>query len=110
MFFSSFSVINFTRNITLMNQLHAIYDVSLIVLSQDSEDTLDLRIGNVDQDFDTQRNILTLHNVANTVMKNPAMISKNLLRESSLARKYNRLDISTRSIVQAMSLKTTRQI
>lgn len=45
-----------------MNQLHAIYDVSLIVLSQDSEDTLDLRIGNVDQDFDTQRNILTLHN------------------------------------------------
>ena len=59
-----------------MNQLHAIYDVSLIVLSQDSEDTLDLRIGNVDQDFDTQRNILTLHNVANTVMKNPAMISK----------------------------------
>ena len=51
---------NFTRNITLMNQLHAIYDVSLIVLSQDSEDTLDLRIGNVDQDFDTQRNILTL--------------------------------------------------
>ena len=96
---------NFTRNITLMNQLHAIYDVSLIVLSQDSEDTLDLRIGNVDQDFDTQRNILTLHNVANTVMKNPAMISKNLLRESSLARKYNRLDISTRSIVQAMSLE-----
>ena len=33
------------------------------------------------------------------------MISKNLLRESSLARKYNRLDISTRSIVQAMSLE-----
>lgn len=101
---------NFTRNITLMNQLHAIYDVSLIVSSQDSENTLDLRIGNVDQDFDTQRSILTLHNVANTAMKNPAMISKNLLRESSLARKYNRLDISTRSIVQAMSLEDDQAI
>ena len=78
MFFSSFSVIKFHQKHHFDESIACIYDVSLIVLSQDSEDTLDLRIGNVDQDFDTQRNILTLHNVANTVMKNPAMISKNL--------------------------------
>ncbi|KAL6451254.1 MEC1 Serine/threonine-protein kinase MEC1 [Candida maltosa Xu316] len=96
---------NFTRNINLMNQLHAIYDIGLIISSSnDSDDILQLRLSNIDQDFETQRNVLTMHNVVNKVLHNDSKISQNLLQESKLARKNDRLDISTRSIVQAMAL------
>ncbi|KAG7664292.1 uncharacterized protein J8A68_002207 [[Candida] subhashii] len=102
---------NFNRNIVLMNQLHAIHDLSLIVSDNYSPREKDLilkaRLSNVDQDFDAQWKILTFHNAGHKIKNDNVKISENLLYESSLARKHNRLDIATKSIVQAMSLEAS---
>lgn len=95
---------NFTRNIALMNQLHAIHDIELIMSGKDSDTVLKARLSNVDQDFDTQRSLITLHNVAYNLSHDTLKVSGNLLLESQMARKNGRLDISTRCIVQAMAL------
>ncbi|EGW32181.1 cell cycle checkpoint protein [Spathaspora passalidarum NRRL Y-27907] len=92
---------SFNRNIGLMNQLHALYDLTLIVAGEE-ESKLKSRLDNVDQDFDVQYKILTLHNVGNKVFDSNTKVSDNLLYMSQLARKNNRLDISTRTIIQAM--------
>ncbi|KAI5964231.1 MEC1 [Candida pseudojiufengensis] len=95
---------NFIRNVSLMNQLHAIYDMEEILRSSDdATDQLKLRLGNVDQDFDTQNKILTLHLVANQIIKKEKKISEIYLHQSNLARESGRLDISTSSIVKAMA-------
>ncbi|RLV91729.1 Serine/threonine-protein kinase MEC1 [Spathaspora sp. JA1] len=90
----------FNRNITLMNQLHALYDLTLIV-NHDDESKLQTRLININPDFDITYKILTLHNLGYK-LTNPNKISKNLLYISQLARDNNRLDISTRTIIQAM--------
>lgn len=100
---------SFSRNVNLMNQLHVIYDISMIVSGEDvntvdSDLILKARLANMDQEFDTQWKTLLLHSVANKTMKYEDKISKILLYCSSLARKSNRLDISSRSILKSMVL------
>ncbi|KAK6197375.1 cell cycle checkpoint protein [Scheffersomyces amazonensis] len=98
---------NFSRNVTLMNQLHSIYDLSLIIKSDpdnDNEVILKQRLANIDQGFDTQLQVLSLHNIGNQMKLDNGKIAEVLLFSSSLARKNNRLDISTRSILKAMAL------
>ncbi|KAK6460211.1 cell cycle checkpoint protein [Scheffersomyces coipomensis] len=104
---------SFSRNVNFMNQLHSIYDLSLITklehiddaaLKIQNEAILRGRLSNIDQSFDTQLQILSLHNVGNKLRSDNAKVSQILLYISSLARKNNRLDISTRSIMKAMAL------
>ncbi|ODV81452.1 cell cycle checkpoint protein [Suhomyces tanzawaensis NRRL Y-17324] len=101
---------SFSRNTYLMNQLHAIYDFSLMVAPQDelrkkdNERILKARLENMDQGFDLQWKILTLHQVANKILKNKSKISELLLYCSSLARRNQRLDVATRSTIKAMVL------
>ncbi|CUM65919.1 uncharacterized protein PRCAT00003572001 [Priceomyces carsonii] len=104
---------SFSRNTFLMNQLHALYDLNLIlqpyfdkneVAKRKNEAILAARIGNIDQSFYTQWNVLAMHRVANTIIMNERKIADILLHSSSIARENNRLDISTRSIMKAMSL------
>ncbi|KAG2734707.1 hypothetical protein G9P44_002713 [Scheffersomyces stipitis] len=105
---------SFSRNTNLMNQLHSIYDLTMIsqsnneLLTGENEKILEARLGNVDQGFDAQWKILKLHGVTNKIVKREWKISEILLKYSALARKSNRLDISTRSIVQAMALNDER--
>ncbi|KAI5970831.1 MEC1 [Candida margitis] len=95
---------SFSRNVSLMNQLHSLHDMGEILSSSDQSDILKLRLSNVDQDFETQNKILTIHGVANHIIRDEKQVSDILLLQSSLARENGRLDISTRSIVQAMAL------
>ncbi|KAI5956361.1 MEC1 [Candida jiufengensis] len=97
---------SFSRNVNLLNQLHSIYDMGEILKSSDeTTDQLRLRLSNVDQDFDTQNKILTLHLVANQIINNDKKVSEIYLHQSSLARENGRLDVSTSSIVKAMALE-----
>lgn len=95
---------SFSKNVSLMNQLHSLHDMGEILSSVDQSDILKVRLSNVDQDFETQNKILTIHGVANHIIKNDQQVSDIFLLQSSLARENGRLDISTRSIVQAMAL------
>lgn len=95
---------SFNKNVSLMNQLHSLHDMGEILSSIDQSDILKVRLSNVDQDFETQNKILTIHGVANHIIKNEKQVSDIFLLQSSLARENGRLDISTRSIVQAMAL------
>ena len=98
---------SFSKNVGLMNQLHSLHDMGEILSSVDQSDILKLRLSNVDQDFEAQNKILTVHAVANHIIRNEKHVSEILLLQSSLARENDRLDISTRSIVQAMALNNS---
>lgn len=102
---------SFSRNVNLMNQLHALYDMSLIVssgrapeLQEGCERILDARLANVGQNFDLVFRILTLHQVANKSVGDQEKMSKLYLRCSALARENQRLDIARSSIIRAMVL------
>lgn len=102
---------SFSRNSTLMSQLHSIYDVSMISgsrvndeINQTYEHILRDRLSNVDQGFDSQWKILSMHRVANMAVGNSDKISDILLFCSKVARKNDRLDISTRCIMKSMAL------
>lgn len=100
---------SFSRNAALMGQLHAMYDVSLIAahkhdFDKDHESILKYRLANADQGFDSQWRILSMHRVANQLIENDGKISDILLSCSQLARKNERLDVSTRCIMKAMVL------
>lgn len=100
---------SFSRNAALLSRLHTIYDVSLIAshkndFDKDHESILKNRLGNADQGFDSQWKILSMHRVANILVENGAKVSDILLSCSQLARKNERLDVSTRCIMKAMVL------
>lgn len=104
---------SFSRNSVLMAQLHIMFDLSLIVsnysllnesLRRENEIILKERIKNIDQSFDSQWKILAMHRVAYMIIQDKNKISDILLFCSKVARKNERLDISTRSIMNAMAL------
>lgn len=104
---------SFSRNSTLMAQLHTMFDLSLIIsdypkldesLQRENESILKERIKNIDQGFDAQWKILAIHRVAYMITQDKNKISDILLFCSNVARKNDRLDISTRCIMKAMAL------
>lgn len=104
---------SFSRNSSLMTQLHVIFDTSLIVSMGDDDDLtlqLDLemilkeRLNNTDLAFDSQWKILSMHKVASVITKNVNKVSDILLLCSEIARRNERFDISTRCIMNAMVL------
>lgn len=104
---------SFSKNSALMTQLHVLFDTSLIVTTADDDDlilqqeletVLKERLANTDLAFDCQWRILSMHRVASVVTKNVSKVSDILLRCSAIARKNERLDISTKCIISAMAL------
>ncbi|KAI5961667.1 MEC1 [Candida theae] len=99
---------SFNKNISLMNQLHSLHDMGDILSSAGhNNDVLKVRFSNIDQDFEAQNKILTIHAVANHIIENEKQVSDIFLLQSSLARENDRLDFSTRSIVRAMALNNS---
>ncbi|SGZ51130.1 CIC11C00000001106 [Sungouiella intermedia] len=104
---------SFSRNSNLMTLLHVVFDTSLIAsalgevdpnLQTELELVLKERLANTDLSFDNQWRILSVHRVANTLTKNNAKISEILLKGSEIARRSDRFDIATKSIMNAMVL------
>lgn len=104
---------SFSRNSYLMNMLHIVYDYSLIALAffkndetlkKDNDLIIKSRLHNINQEFDTQWNVLSIHKVANMVTKDIEKVSDILLDCSKLARINSRFDMSIKSIMKAMAL------
>ena len=100
-----------SRNSNLMTQLHIGYDLSLllsnsaltnVVTRAKNEDTVKFRIGNMDQTFESQWKVLSIHIVASIIRNNVEKTSQTLLACSEIARSNGRFDVSTASIMKAM--------
>lgn len=105
---SSMSSSSISKNSLLINQLHALYDLtSIATRGGGSPDDFILRerLTNIDQSFETQWKILSIHYATNVAMgKNENVLGEILLRSSETARKNERLDVATRCIMKAMVL------
>ncbi|EDK45716.1 conserved hypothetical protein [Lodderomyces elongisporus NRRL YB-4239] len=95
---------NFSKNVSLMNQLHSTYDLEEVLKSQGSSDIWKIRLTNTDQDYETQMRILSTHIVALQFLGLNEKVSNMLLLESELARENGRFDVSTKAVVRAMAL------
>lgn len=100
---------SFSRNSGLLSQLHTMYDTTLIaesdeVMEAQDEMILRERLGNIDQAFESQWKVLSMHRVVNQLRGKKEKTSDILLHLSKVARQNGRLDISTRCIMKAMML------
>lgn len=101
------SLSSVSKNINLMMQLHMIFDISLLLNSDATNNILNLRLANIDQSFEPKWKLLSIHRVANIIRGNDQEINKNLLACSELARENNKYDISIINIMKAMNYNFT---
>lgn len=96
---------SFSRNSSLMVQLHVLYDtISLVKNSDETENILKERLVNTDLTFNSQWRILNMHKAVSMAANRMEKIADILLQCSAIARRSGRLDISTKSIINAMAL------
>lgn len=102
---------SFSRNSSLMVQLHILYDTTSLVrnvadgvLFEETELILKERLKNTDLTFDSQWKILNMHKAVSLATDVTGKIAEILLQCSAIARKNDRLDIATKSIINAMAL------
>lgn len=101
---------SFSRNSTLMLQLHILYDTASIVLSNGNptdsgaELILKERMSNTDLSFDSQWKMLSMRKAVTIVTGSLDKVSDILLDCSRIARRNERLDIATKCIMNAMTL------
>ncbi|KAF3985193.1 hypothetical protein FT663_03803 [Candidozyma haemuli var. vulneris] len=102
---------SFSRNSTLMLQLHILYDTASIVTTRGNpsgmvgtEQILKERMSNTDLSFDSHWKMLSMHKTVTVVTGNLDKVSDILLDCSRIARRNERLDIATKCIMNAMTL------
>lgn len=104
---------SFSKNTTLMRQLHILFDSACIVESAKPESTLlsqklayilSERLKNTDLEFQSQWQILSMQKLFNNIIGRHAQISSIYIMLTKAARKDKRLDIATKCIMNAMVL------
>lgn len=104
---------SFSKNSTLMRQLHLAFDADYIanfVKSHSAEESdnidiiLDERLQNTDLEFLTQWQILSMHKLFNGITDRQSNNSRIFIKLAKAARNDRRLDIATKCIMNAMIL------
>lgn len=104
---------SFSKNTTLMRQLHILFDSACIVDSVKTESTLlsqklayilKERLKNTDLEFQSQWQILSMQKLFNGILGRQNQMSNIYISLTKAARKDKRLDIATKCIMNAMIL------
>ncbi|EGV65959.1 serine/threonine-protein kinase M1 [Yamadazyma tenuis] len=97
------SSIGTSRNLNLMLQLHMIFDLKLLLSESNRKSTVNLRLENIDQSFETKWKVLSMHKFVNILKSNFNEINQIYLSSSKLARTNNKFHIAVASVMKAMN-------
>lgn len=104
---------SFSKNTTLMQQLHVVFDSACIVDSvkpgstmsaEKLAEVLSERLRNTNLEFQTQWNILSMQKLLHSITNRQKNVSEIYIKLTRAARKSKRLDIAMKCIMNAMIL------